>query len=99
VRLASKGSYSMPLPSNTALTLKDVRAHIGDKALAAEAFVTLMQLQEQGRIDIYLPAGWAIAGHRRFNVWDNSIQERMTLAYWLREWLAERQAPQEGGTE
>lgn len=74
------------------VTPADVAQYIPDPALAAEAFVTLMQLQERGAIDLYLPAGWSVVPHRRFNVWDNARRERLTLEAWCARWLAEHPA-------
>lgn len=75
------------------LTLADVRRHIKDKALAAEAFVTLAQLQEQGRINVYQPAGWGMLHDRQrrfFNVYDDAKGVRVSLKWWLSEWVKER---------
>jgi hypothetical protein len=85
------------------LTLKDVQRHVKDRALAAEAFVTLMQLQEQGRVNVYQIPGWGMLHPERriFNVYDDSLGVRVSLKYWLEQWLNERQqsdqTPREGG--
>lgn len=86
-------------PEQIHLQLADVRAHVHDKALAAEAFVTLQQLEEQDLVHVYRPAGWGFSNQRRFNVWDERDQERHTLKEWLARWLEQRQASDqaEGG--
>lgn len=78
------------------LTLADVAQHIPDPERAAQALWDLRYLESLGLADVYLPAGWAIAEHRRFNVWlDRRLTaprapsgERLTLEEWCARWLA-----------
>jgi hypothetical protein len=75
-----------------AVTLEDIAQYIHDPERAAQALGSLQRLQAVELVDVYLPAGWAASGERRFNVW-NSHQivpggERVTLEAWCARWLA-----------
>lgn len=82
------------------LTLADVRLHIKDRALASEALVTLLQLEERGEIHIYPDRGWGLAhdrSRRAFFIYGEALGVRVTLRWWLERWQRERaEAPAEG---
>lgn len=89
----------MPFPFKkrldpSTLALADVAQYIADPERATLAFSELQRLQRLELIDVYLPAGWVTAHHRRFNVWlSQRLQpphgERITLEEWCARWLAE----------
>lgn len=94
--------------SEPTLTLDDVLVFFpDDKEAAAAAFVSLMQMAEAGLIDLYLPAGWSVVPHRRWNIWIGDDVKppsgaRVTLAEWCGDframWQEERQE-RKGGAE
>lgn len=88
------------IPADDTLTPADVAQYIPDKVAAAAAFLALVQLQQRGLIDIYLPAGWVTAQHRRFNVWiSHQLRpphgERVTLEQWCADYSAQWQRGKE----
>ena len=80
--------------SGPALTPADVAQYFpDDKEAAAAAFVSLAQMVEEGLIDLYLPAGWSVVPHRRWNVWIGDDMRppagaRVTLAEWCGDFRA-----------
>jgi hypothetical protein len=75
------------------LTLDDVAQYIPDPERAPQALWDLQYLVSLGLADVYLPAGWVAAGHRRFNVWlDRRMAppsgQRITLEDWCARWFA-----------
>lgn len=84
----------MPRPEPISLTLADVRLHVKDRALASEALVTLLQLEERGEIHIYPDTGWGLAHdrtRRAFFIYGEALGVRVSLKWWLERWLRERQ--------
>jgi hypothetical protein len=74
-----------------AVTLEDVARYIADPVRAAQAYWDLQHLVKLDLANVYLPAGWVAAGHRRFNVWlDRRMApphgERVTLEEWCQHY-------------
>jgi hypothetical protein len=72
-------------------TLDDIAQYISNPERAEYALEALQDLVRRDLVDVYLPAGWVAAGHRRFNVWmDRRIAppsgERITLEEWCARW-------------
>ncbi len=82
----------------------DVAQYIADPSRARQAYEDLRQLMRESLVEVYLPAGWIAAGHRRFNVWLSHRLVRGGLRITLEEWCQWWQAdtlplpqPPEGG--
>lgn len=69
---------------------QDVAQYFADPAQGRAAYEDLRSLLADELVNVYLPAGWIAAGHRRFNVWLSSRLvrggQRITLDEWCQRW-------------
>lgn len=84
-----------PPPSPASVRAVDVALCFPhDPEAATAVYAALARLQARGLVDVYLPAGWSVADHRRWSIWmSHHLRpphgERVTLEAWCAEWLVD----------
>lgn len=77
------------------LELRDVRRHVHDAQLAAEAFAELERLEAVGQVRVFVSPVYALQGRRRFEVYQEADSDgSLSLRWWLALWQAEHLANQ-----